>query len=107
MHNDWGLIAALIGIAVSTLLAQTTKHQSVSPTAAVLGTLNIPLCIALIWRVALSLGWWTVLAFVVVSLISGTFSAVLARKGMGWLLYATQALQGIVVIACTVLAWVY
>lgn len=107
MHNDWGLIAALIGIAVSTLLAQTTKHQSVSSTAAVLSLLSIPLLISLIWRTALSLGWWTILAFIVASLISGTFSAILARKGMVPLLYTTQSLQGVVVIVCTVLAWVY
>ncbi len=107
MFDDFGLIAALVGIFVSTLLAQTTKHQSVSQVAAVLGAINIPLCIALIWRAAMSLGWWTILAFIVVSLASGFFSGILVRGGMLWMQYKTQSLQGVVVILCTLLAWGY
>lgn len=101
---DYGLVIALIGLVFSTALAMVLKHAQ-NNFLAILGLINIILTVALIWRVALSIGWWTILAFILVGFFSGFLAAYTARKNWTHLYYGTTSVQAIVVAACTAAAW--
>lgn len=101
---DYGYVIALVGLVFSLALAMVLKHAQ-SNFLAIIGVINILFIIALLWRVAISIGWWTILAFVLVGFFTGFLAAYSERKNWVHLYYGTTSIQAIVVAACTVAAW--
>lgn len=71
------------------------------PLGTYLGLLQIPLGIALLWLLALVVGWWTIAIFVAVSLVSGVL---VIRATLGWWVIA-QPMIGLGMVVLTAAAW--
>lgn len=106
MHNQLPEVL-LSFLALSALLAfaQTSKHLTVGPYSNFISWLAIPGGVAVIWKLALLFGWWTIVVFVAVSLLVGTINAMIVRSMGREFLFSMQPVQGTVFVAATVAAW--
>lgn len=100
-----GTIIAFVGLGALLSFAQTNKHMSAGPASAVMGLLTIPAAIALLWKISEDLGWWTIAAFVGVSLFVGTLNAIYIRKHGAASLFSMQPILGVMFIGAAVGAW--
>ncbi len=103
--SDAGLFIASAGLIPLVAFAQTQKNLSVNRYAEILGFLTLPAGISMLWRISNDFGWWTILSFVVASMIAGTLTAKYARKVGLDALYAEQPFLGTVFVICAVVCW--
>lgn len=101
---DIGILLAVVGLGNLVAFAQTSKHQLMGKWSTVLGVLTIPLGVAVLWRLALDFGWWTIAIFIVVSLVVGFMTAALARGNGVASVYLLQPVVGTIALGCTAAA---
>lgn len=99
-----GLLISLGGMLMSFMFAQTARHMTVGPISATAWALTIPIMISLLWNTATRVGWWTVAAFIGLSIAAGVINGLLLRRGRA-LLYNAQPLQAILMIGAAVGCW--
>ena len=96
--GDIGFVFAFVGLGSALALNQIYRTSAVAGFTALL-------VIAALWRIAVDLHWWTVLAFIVVSFVvgisTGTFTR---RRGRGALLSARFPVAATALVS-TPLAW--
>lgn len=100
-----GAIVAGIGLLGLLYFAHTSRFASSGSLGTVLGLLSIPMGIALLWRLALTAGWWTILIFLVTSFFVGFTSGNFIRKNGIEPLIDLQPLQGGVALVCALTSW--
>lgn len=103
--SDAGTIIAIVGLGNLLCFAQTYKHLAISKVTSAIGLLIIPSAVALLWRISISIGWWTVGIFVAASILVGVFNGVMARKHGVSFVYALQPTVGATFCICAVLSW--
>ncbi len=108
MRNDeLGVLLAIVGLGLWLAFAQTARHLAVNKGTQILGVLLIPVAIAALWRIALGLSWWTILVFVLASLIVGVLNGVaLVRLGKE-AVYAMQPYVGFSGITAIAASWFF
>lgn len=75
-----GAILASFGLIPLVAFAQSTKLGTSGKIGAVFAITQIPAGVALLWRVADDLSWWTAIVFIVASLIAGAINAAMMRR---------------------------
>ncbi|GLO24225.1 hypothetical protein [Pseudomonas putida] len=107
MHNQFPeVVLSVLALTALLAFAQTSKHLTVGPYSNFLSWLALPAGVAILWKLALLYGWWTIAMFVAVSLLVGTINALTVR-GMGRdFLFSLQPVQGTIFAVATVAAWV-
>ena len=103
--NGIGLILAVSGLGLWLAFAQTARHLTTNAVSKVLGLLMIPIAIAAIWRIAVDLSWWTILVFVVASLIVGVINGIAMRQMGKAGVYSMQTVVGVVGAALIAASW--
>jgi hypothetical protein len=103
--SELGALLAVLGIGALVAFGQTSKHQMMGKWSTMLGLLTIPLGVAALWRLALAFGWWTILIFIVVSLVVGAVNGAFARSKGTATLYTLQPVIGTIALACIGASW--
>jgi hypothetical protein len=114
-HGLTGLCLALAGLSAGLAFGQYIRRFPISgPIAATCGILAIPTFIAAVWRIAQSLGWWTILIFIVVSLLVGTINGFVMMGAMrspseaGFRrMQGLQTVAGVTSVGATIAAWFF
>jgi hypothetical protein len=92
---------ALLGLQALLIFARSSRYALSGPISTALGLATIPAAVAALWLLAVAIGWWTVLAFVVQSFVAG---AIVRRDNLGaWI--NLQPGTGVVFVACIAGAW--
>lgn len=103
--QDAGIFLAVVGLAALLAFAQTSRRHMFNKLSSFLGLLTIPLFVAAVWRLALVFGWWTILVFVVVSLVVGTVNGVFGRRQGVATVYSMQPWVGLLSLICIAASW--
>lgn len=103
--NDAGLVAAAGGLLTAFAFAQTSRHHTVGRLGMIVGLLTIPLFVALCWRVALDLHWWTIPVAVTAAVLAGMINGVYVRSAGTAGLYRMQPLVGGAFLILTIASW--
>lgn len=96
---------AVGGLGLWLAFTQTARHLAINSVSKVLALLIIPIAAAAIWRIALDLGWWTILLFVATSLIVGIINGIAIRRIGKVGVYSTQTITGVVGAALVAASW--
>lgn len=96
---------AVGGLGLWLAFTQTARHLAINSVSKVLALLIIPIAAAAIWRIALDLGWWTILLFVATSLIVGIINGIAIRRIGKVGVYSTQTITGVVGAALVAVSW--
>lgn len=92
---------ALASLLLQLLFARSARFGSSGPISSALSAVGILVAIAIVWLLALQVGWWTVAAFVLTSLIAG---AVSPRDSLVvW--HNLQPITGLAALALCLAAW--
>ena len=105
--DDLGVLLAIVGLGFWLAFAQTARHLTVNKGTQMLAILLIPFAIAAVWRIALGLGWWTILVFVAASLLVGTINGVALLKLGKEQVYAMQPYVGFPGATVIVASWFF
>ena len=84
---------------------QTARHLAIGRVGKVLSPLIVPVAVAAVWRVALDLHWWTIVAFVFVALVVGTINGFAIRSTGKASIYSMQPLVGLLAVGCVGTSW--
>ena len=103
--NGIGLILAVGGLGLWLAFTQTARHLTINAMSKLLAILIIPIAIAAVWRIALDLRWWTILLFVVASLIVGIINGIAMRKIGKDGVYSMQTVAGLAGVALVAASW--
>ena len=102
---ELGLIVAIGGLGMWLAFTQTARHLAIGPIAKLLAALIIPIAVAAVWRIALDLGWWTILLFIAASLIVGATHGIAMRKIGKEGVYSMQTSVGIIGVILVLVSW--
>ncbi len=97
-------LMVVLGITISVVLGSSTKMGTSGPLGTFFGVLLIPVIIALLWKSAMLVGWWTIAVFIGLSLIAGFVIAPI-RRNRPEALIQMQPLLGILSTGFAVAAW--
>lgn len=100
-----GGIVAVIGLGALVAFGQTSRHVFTGRFSSLAGLLSIPAAVALLWRLGIDFGWWTIGIFILVSLVVGIVNHGFARRFGPSFLYAMQPLQAVIWLTATGIAW--
>ena len=107
MHDqDLSVILCLISLGALVSFAQTSKYITIGPYSTFLSWLLIPAAVASLWKLGSIYGWWTILIFIVVSLVFGAINAVIAVRVGRTILYSMQPILGTVFVISAAAAWI-
>lgn len=98
-----GMTIATAGASLFVLLlfARSQRGGVSGPVGTFIGLLQIPLAVALLYLLAIHIGWWTIAVFVVLSLIVGVM---VNRDNLGQWVRLQPAL-GLIMLGLAALAW--
>lgn len=105
-HQNISIVLCFLALGALISFSQTSKHMTLGPYSIFLSWLIIPAGIAILWKLGSVFGWWTILIFIVVSLLIGTLNALTAKRAGRDFLYSMQPIMGTVFSLGTVAAWV-
>ena len=97
---------AVAGLGFWLAFTQTARHLTVNQVARLLSLLVLPIAIAGIWRIALTMQWWTILVFVVVAVTVGVINGLVLRSMGKIALYNIQMITGLIGVALIAISWV-
>ena len=103
--NGIGLILAVAGLGMWLAFTQTASHLATNAVSKLLAWLIVPIAIAAVWRIALDLQWWTILVFILASLVVGVVNGVAMRKIGKEGVYSMQTFVGIIGAAVVSASW--
>ena len=104
--SSFGFVLAVVGLAHLLAFHQTVRRLSTTRFSAGLAALVLPLFVAAMWRIALGLGWWTILVFVAAGLLAGIIHGVLMRRHGRTAAFNMQTLEGLVAVVCIGASWI-
>lgn len=100
-----GIGIAVLGVLSLLIFSTTSRRVASGPIGTFYGLMTLPIGIALLWRLAVGIGWWTVLVFVAASFVSGFFTAKIIRAQGLEALVTGQPLQGTLALLCAAGSW--
>jgi hypothetical protein len=92
---------AVASLILLLIFARSTRAGFSGPIGTFMGIAQIPVVIAAIWLLAVTIGWWTIVAFIVCSILVGVL---VRRETLGWWVGA-QPLTGVGSAALIVGGW--
>src|SRR5690348_1512908 len=100
---------AVIGLFAVTCFGMVAKRKILAgPMSSWIAWFQIPAGVSLLWRLAQSIHWWTILAFVLTSLVGGiVMAAPLLRVNRGdpdalEMVMAMKTVAGLIFIGCAI-----
>ncbi|HBC5610243.1 TPA: hypothetical protein KEV05_004439 [Klebsiella oxytoca] len=105
MANDIGFYVSVCGLIGCLVLAQSSRKIIASNAARFFCFANLVMFFALMARIASEVNWWAIAVFFACSLAAGFIFGSVSRSKDDSILYRTQTIQGIAVIAFTAISW--
>jgi hypothetical protein len=102
-----GIVTIICFVALGALLsfAQTAKHGSVGPVSFIISLLAVPAGVAILWKLSTLFGWWTILIFVLMSLVIGVLNYRFRAKFGTSALFSLQPVLGSVYVIGATASW--
>lgn len=105
--SDAGAVLAVVGLGAILSFAQSTRLAVLPGLPKLIAPLQIGLAIGLVVRISISWGWWTMLVFIVSSLVVGALNGALMRSHGRHVLLTTQQICAYVCVVALGLCWFF